>query len=172
METAPVKKIPLNEATAHQLISFAQSVLGITLKPTEKIEAMRAKVSEAWAQPDILIDEPAADEPAKTRSVKVPTQQAVDTELPHGEMVSIQIALEEGPGGRDPVPVGVNGRIQLIPRGQPVQVKREYVEVLKNAEKATYDPLFDANGNPAGYNPVPRMVPMYPWSYAQHYRGV
>jgi hypothetical protein len=74
------------------------------------------------------------------------------------EKVKILIARTEDAGGDEPVPVGVNGPIMLVPRGEPVEIPYAYYEVLKNAVKDIYDPLPDG-----GMNPVPRKVPAYPF---------
>ena len=53
----------------------------------------------------------------------------------------IRLILSEGngAGGASPVPVGVNGKIMLIPRGEEVEIPRTYFNVLKDAiSRVTY----------------------------------
>ena len=73
---------------------------------------------------------------------------------------TLRLARSEGVGGNDPVPVGLNGRIQLIPRGEDVEVRVPYVEVLQHAQKIIYDEVMEADGIRSRM--VPRVVPNYP----------
>ena len=73
-------------------------------------------------------------------------------------MMRIHVNITEEAGGNEPVPVSVNGKVMLIPRGKDVDVPAEYVEVLQHAISHKYDPLPDG-----GMNPVPREVPLYPF---------
>lgn len=41
------------------------------------------------------------------------------------------------------VPVGVNGAFIYLPRDEPIEVKRKYVEVLARAKKTDYDQTLD-----------------------------
>ena len=59
-------------------------------------------------------------------------------------------------GGKDPVPIGVNGRVMLVPRGKEVEIPHAYFEVLKNAKRFDYEP------GPEGYGlQPPTEVQMY-----------
>jgi hypothetical protein len=62
------------------------------------------------------------------------------------------IILDEArdPNEVDPVPVGVNGRMYQLKRGQLVEVPIEVVDVLKNAIENRSSTKLDAQGNPAG----------------------
>lgn len=63
----------------------------------------------------------------------------------------IIILRDPTPGHKNsPVPVIVNGRILLIPRGIPVDVPTPYVEVLNNAKGQQYR----QTDGPAGNNPM------------------
>jgi hypothetical protein len=73
-------------------------------------------------------------------------------------MVKIMIPQQNEAGGKEPVVVGVNGRIARIQRGIPVDVPIEYLEVLQNAQKVVYDK--DENGAPIN----PTLVMTHPFS--------
>jgi hypothetical protein len=79
--------------------------------------------------------------------------------------VKIIIQTSDRAGGDRPVPVGVNGRIMLIPRGTPVWVPESYVEVLKHAVEHAYDE-YDADSNIFGGLQARKDVSAYPFSYA------
>jgi hypothetical protein len=50
-----------------------------------------------------------------------------------GKKVTIHIYAQEGPGGKDPVPVGLNGKVWLIPRDKDLKVPAELVGILKDS---------------------------------------
>jgi hypothetical protein len=79
------------------------------------------------------------------------------------EKVRIVIHRSEAVGGDEAVAVGVNGRIMLIPRGEPVMVPRPYVEALEHAERIIYDQITLPEGQ---MELRPRKVPAYPFSMA------
>jgi hypothetical protein len=54
-------------------------------------------------------------------------------ELKQQPKIKIKISNSEGPGGRDDVPVGVNGYVYQIKREHVVAVPKAVVEVLRNA---------------------------------------
>ncbi len=150
-----MKLIPISEASGPQLRTFAQESLGIDVREKDSTEQIRAKVQMAWDR-DIPINEPdvrptlAGDQPVPVTDVHQPAEQG---------MVRINIGIQEEAGGSDPVPVGVNGRIMLIPRGKEVDIPESYLEALSHAITFKYDPLPDG----MGINPVPREVQLYPF---------
>jgi hypothetical protein len=73
--------------------------------------------------------------------------------------VRINIGIQEEAGGNEPVAVGVNGKIMLIPRGKDVDIPEPYLEALEHAVTFKYDSLPDG----MGINPVPREVQLYPF---------
>jgi hypothetical protein len=75
----------------------------------------------------------------------------------------IMIHTNDRAGGDRPVPVGVNGRMMLIPRGTAVWVPATYIEVLKNAKEHIYDE-YDANSNLLGGLTGMKEVSAYPYS--------
>jgi hypothetical protein len=147
------KKIKLNEATEPQLRSFAESYLGMTFPANTKPETIRAKVMAAWTKEEIMVE----DEEPKAALTGQPPRTPKGKE-PSPDKVRIIIQRTEEAGGDEPVPVGVNGKIMLVPRGEEVEIPVSYFEVLKNAVKDIYEPIKEG-----GINPVPRKVPSYPF---------
>lgn len=72
-------------------------------------------------------------------------------ELPDGSTVTarfghvINIPTEKGEGGERPLTPNVGGRGMLIPRGRPVWVPEEFVEVLRNAIQMHLEPMDDGD---------------------------
>ena len=145
-----MKTIPIGEATEAQLRSFARDTLGIEIKATAKFETVRARVETAWNKPEILVDE---NEPEP----KEATAKATPKPIEKG-MVRLILGVTEEAGGKDPVPVGVNGKVMLIPRGIEVEIPYPYFEALSHAVTHVYDPLKDG-----GMELEPRKVPLYPF---------
>lgn len=68
--------------------------------------------------------------------------------------MKINIPTEDREGGARPVYTNHNGKAFLIPRGKPVWVPMEYVNILQNAIETVYD--MDENGKIMGEREVPR----------------
>lgn len=152
-----MRKVPINEATDAELRSFALDTLGMSIPANAKESTVLAKVQTAWGKPDILLPSSGEGDDADvvgTAPVPVTPEQAGPTP----DKVRIIISVTDTPGGDEPVPVGVNGKVMLIERGKPQDVPRPYFEVLSNAIQHKYDPLPGG-----GINPVPRQVPLYPF---------
>jgi len=150
-----MKLIPIANATEAQLREFAQDTLGIEIKASATLEQVRAQITPAWDR-DIPVAE-GSPEPVLAGDQPSPvTEQQLE---PPAGKVRINIGIQEEAGGADPVPVGVNGRIMLIPRGKPVDVPECYVEALSHAVTFKYGTLPDG----MGIDPVPRKVQLYPF---------
>lgn len=150
-----MKKIALTEATEAQLREFAATTLGIAIPANAKPDTVLAKVKAAWDKPEIMV----ADEaPHAALEGAAPPPATAKQAPPKRDMVRLIIQRTEDAGGDEPVPVGVNGKVMLVPRGEPVEIPRPYFEVLKNCVTYRYESLKDG-----GINPEPRMVPLYPW---------
>lgn len=151
------KTVPLKEATAEQMRTFAKNSLGMAFPANTKEETMRAKIASAWAKPEIPVASADADD-ADALPPSPPRPVTAEQQKPGKKMVRIIIAQTEEPGGADPVPVGVNGSVMIIPRGKEVDIPLAYFEVLKNAVQDRY--VTDEEGNILA---EPRKVPAYPW---------
>lgn len=149
------QQIPIADATEDQLRAFGRSHLGLALPPNCKPETLVAKIKAAWNKDYIVVQEANADT-AQDGSAPRPVTTAQSA--PEKDKVRIIIQETEEAGGRDPVPVGVNGLIMLIPRGKEVDIPLPYFEVLQHAITYKYDPLPEG-----GINPIPRKVPLYPF---------
>lgn len=57
-----------------------------------------------------------------------------------GKKKTITIHTSDAEGGHDAVPIGLNGYMYQVPRGMPVEVPEELVEILQNAKTSTYHP--------------------------------
>lgn len=153
-----MQKVPVHEATAEQLRQYAANVLGLDIHPNAKRETILARIMAVTgdALTEIDVDEgPDADLPVGAPPQPATTQQ-------HGPTpgkVRVIINTVDEPGGSEPVPLSVNGRAMLVPRGRQVDIPSHYFEVLKNATKMVYDPSPEPEG---GLLP-PRIVPMYPY---------
>jgi hypothetical protein len=147
-------KIALSEASQKQLADFAQINLGLEIDRRFGADKLRALIAQTgYSQPDIEVAD-VAEEPTPARIA----QAEADAKR---KKIKILIPNQETPGsteGREPVPVGVNGRVVLIKRGVPVEVPEEYVHALQNANKMQYDT------GPNGELINPTMVPTYPFS--------
>lgn len=145
-----MKRVPIDDATEVQLRLFASETLGMDIKDTAKIDTVRARVLAAWDKPEILIaDTEAAPEPEASKPAAKQTEPG---------MVRLILGVTEEAGGADPVQVGVNGKVMLVPRGKEVEIPLAYFQVLENAVQFKYEPLPDG-----GMEPEPRKVPLYPF---------
>lgn len=142
------KSIPLSEATATQLADFAAANLGLDVQFRMGVDKIRAVMATAGYDKDFIeVDEP---QPAVApRPAEAVAQR---------KMVTIRIPNQESIGGKEPVPVGVNGKVYLIKRDTDVPVPVEVVHVLKNANRVVFDK--GPNGEPIN----PTFVPTYPFS--------
>lgn len=149
------KKVLLSEATGPQMRAFAETHLGMSFKFNEANEKVRAKIAEAWGKDEIVVQEEGQKEP-QTGSPPNPVTEA--QQPPGPNKVKIIIQRTEEPGGDEPVPVGVNGKIMLVPRGEEVEIPYAYYDVLKNSIKHIYESYPEG-----GLNPVPRKVSAFPF---------
>lgn len=125
-------RIKLAEASAHQLAVFASNVLGIECEPGETREALLAKIKPAYARTTFDLPE----EDAQDERKPLTAAEALRTGR---QMLMIRIPSTDQVGGKEPVPVSVNGKAMYIPRDEDVPVPSEYVEALRNAKQIAYD---------------------------------
>lgn len=144
-----MKTININEATAPQLVAFAQSHLNIEGVSTSMAKsAIIAKMRAVQYDKDTIdVEDPARGE------VKQLAEGAHEGE----RMIKIMIPSDDKPGGNDPVPVGNNGSVMLIPRNDECLIPYRFYAVLKDAVREVFDPLPGGGLGPA------RKVPAYPF---------
>lgn len=80
-------------------------------------------------------DAPAAPVPVAATILHVNN----DGEFLSGERVELVVNQGEGENGREPVYVGLNGTGYQIPRGIPVNVPVEVLQILDNAVQTVYE---------------------------------
>ncbi len=159
--TDTTETIALSKANKTQLQAFARDHLGMTLDDGMTNEAMRAEVRKAANRDSIPVTGSGTETIAAPETAEVqPAPINVIAEDTENDRVRIIISATEEPGGDEPVFVSVNGKAQYIPRGEEVEIRRPYFEVLMNAETWRYDMQRDANGNPDGM--IRRKVLAYP----------
>lgn len=160
------ERIPTDKATLQQLRDFAEVIMGLELAERETKQTILGKLAAAGftgesvpavgAAPVAATSRPASTGPGNRR-MRPGTE---DSAAPVWE-VQILIPTSSEPGGDEPVPVGVNGRVMYIPRGEPVWVNETYVEALNNAERYVYEPYTEGMGGLS----TPRVVKSYPFQY-------
>ena len=87
--------------------------------------------SKAQSQVTTLDDEATTEAPVQAVALKGSNH---DSEL-SGKTGTVTIHPTEGDGGSDAVFLSINGYAYQIPRGIPVQVPTEVIEVLRNAKQ-------------------------------------
>lgn len=151
-------EVQIDDASGPQLRQYARDNLGVEFDQFTPVETMRAQVRNAIApKTAFLIAAPDAPLPPKPKA----KAEAEGAELP--EMVTVIIAATEEPGGDEAVPVGVNGKAMLIPRGEPSKIPYRYYEVLENAKEWVYPQLKD------GGLGQPRAVYSYPFQVIERH---
>jgi hypothetical protein len=149
------KQLPMAEATVAQLRTFAELHLGISVAGTSNRATTLAAMAAAWDRDYIEIDEDAqvvVKRGASAATSSTPEQTERDQRL-----IKLLIPVQEGPGGKDHVPLGVNGIVQLVPRGYPVEIRWPYFEVLARSVQTLYD-------QDKEHNMIPRLVPHFPYT--------
>lgn len=158
------KKVEIEAATVAQAKQFAEAFLNLEAEAKDKLPEIIAKLRAAnWLMPFILVP----------TTVKVDgAPQAAGMQIrPHSDgvrnEVKIRIYSNDKPGGTDPVPVGVNGSVMLIPRDKDVWVPEEYMRVLQNAIEVSW-PEYDGEKDMIGglHDDQRRMVLSVPFTLA------
>lgn len=148
------ERLPIDKASLAQLKQFAAGRLKIKLSPNPNVG--REKILEAirreWEHDFIEFDadaqgatapEPKAvpEERAKQPVVK-DTIRRLDTDSSKDPRITIELHVLPGNGpqsGDRPVPVGVNGKHMLIPRGKPVTIPYRFYLGLREAVRTEYE---------------------------------
>jgi hypothetical protein len=144
-------KININEASAAQLRGFAEVHLGAPI-------AANASAAKARAIIDAIkpgLEEIEVVDTALVASAPAATKQDAAADA---DYVTVIIAVQEGPGGDRPIPLGCNGPIMLVERGKESRIPRRFFESLKNAQK------FDYKQDKETREMIKREVPLYPYT--------
>jgi hypothetical protein len=97
---------------------------------------MIALIKTTWPNDFIFVDEAELAPAAETQDDQARAEAQIKIQTGDSQNDPkwiIKIASTELPGGRDPVPVGVNGRVALIQRDMEAEVPHRYIEALRNA---------------------------------------
>lgn len=156
-----MKKIPIAEATAAQLRTFAREVCGLPdVKDTANKQTLVAQIQAAWEHDFIL----ASDEERTSKERSSKNRFADETPEKHPETVVVLIHGSEEPGGDRPVELGVNGQNMLVERNKDQEIPWAFFIALQNAEQHFHDPMPVNDQSNGGINPVPRKVMRYPFT--------
>lgn len=162
MTNPNARKVPLDEATDAELASFAMLSLGLEIGPKDKREQILAKIRTTYTA-DFLVVPKATDLRERPRDLTAsvrPAENGVE------EDDEIHVLIHADQKDSSPVWLAVNGIGLWVPRGVKVWLKRRYVNVLEQAEQFVY-PEYDVNLNGGlGGLSDPRVVKLYPFSYA------
>lgn len=131
-------KKTINDASASELSLYAQTNYGLDVRHTLGKEKILAALRTAGFDGDEIETEEATETGAQVvRPVVQSLTPAKQSKGPR-RWVELEIHEQEIPGGTEPQPVGVNGSLMYVPRGQRVEIPYEYYEVLKNARGVQY----------------------------------
>ncbi|MCB1341382.1 MAG: hypothetical protein KDK24_10025 [Pseudooceanicola sp.] len=163
-----MERISTSDATAEQLRAFATMMLGLEIDGRwQAPKILEAMVKGGYTADTIpLVQSQTGPAPRVLRAGEVAPSKVVSTKAKDGSTYDrrfylINVHTNDGPGGQEPVPVGVNGRIMFIERGKPQEVPEEYVAALKNAVMDVYPAYTEGMGGLG----EPQKVQMYPFSY-------
>ena len=160
--------VDLAKATAVQLRDFLTTVKGCEVTGKETAEQLKAMLQTVgWSESFITaVDSRAPSDAAPAISSRF-NRRATDRMDEEGNPiyeVRIMVQTTEKEGGDKPFPVGVNGRMMLVPRGVECWVPERYVEVLHHAQEGIY-PEYDPERDIRGGLGDERVVSAYPFSY-------
>lgn len=163
--------VSVQEARPEQLREFLTVVKGVECTGKENSAALKTMLQGVgWMEDFITVADtrtlsgmPNDGTPQIQRRPASPERLNENKEVIHE--VRIQLQTTDKEGGDQPVPVGLNGMVMLVPRGRPVWVREEYVEILKASTELVY-PEYDQEKNLLGGLGEPREVMSYPFAYA------
>jgi hypothetical protein len=144
-----MKKIPIEEASNKQLLTYCQIVLGLedakagtpTARLLAKIDSVQPGTKEILVE-DEPVAAPAAPQPQVygERSAEPEPERAefLNTDYRSERKVRIRIPNQPGPGGERAVPVAVEGVTFLIKREEDVEVPMRVWYALSKAVEKHY----------------------------------
>lgn len=160
------KSVSLQSADLAQLRYIAGPVLGLDVHRNAGKDALRAKIGAATAQTEFSIPAttapadtdtaPAAEPPAETGVARSAITFVSPTSGRNDPKVTLIIERSDKEGGDRAVPVGVNGTMILIPRGEEAEIPWRYYLALRNAMETAYA------SDPESGEVEERDVPSYP----------
>lgn len=162
-----MKRVSIDEAELSELRWFAEHRSALpahALQADVGAEKLRAMIRTVFEGEDIEVPTDLPPTPSGVVLDAVPLAQAVpgttkaraargkglvDKTSSGDPKVVIHIPKQTGPGGERHVPVSVNGRLMLIPRGKNVEVPYRYYEALLNAMETRFEEIPAKGDKPA-----------------------
>ena len=126
-----MSELTLETASFDQLKQIAE-LAGLDVAADMDLAALKSLIKDSMGDdPDFSVLQSA---PYKFPAKKASSRKKSSAKASKSDMVRLILSEQSGAGGDRPVPVGVNGKIMLIPRGEEVEIPRSYFEVLKAAQ--------------------------------------
>lgn len=105
----------------------------------EEVQAqMKAMLEEAKAEAAKIVEEARREAGLKSAAEAKKAAEAAANSAYMEELVEVKLFKDNGKY-KDDVYVGVNGENCVIKRGERVQVKRKFAEVLDNSDRQDYE---------------------------------
>ena len=128
---------PIDEATAAEIRAFALERCELDIHANANKATAAQRLRATWSEDWIEVPDgaPAAEADTVDARPSPPAhtgEPGVDPEDPNA-WYTIHIPLKQGGGIDQIVPVGVNGTIQLIKRGEKSEIRAPFLGVLKNS---------------------------------------
>jgi len=151
-----MRTITLSKATVAELQSAARDVLNVVYHDNATAAELRALIAQVHSTPTIDIPEAPGSHPAAVGGPTLAASGAVEFNGVRAQTdargrVWISIPADED-SHNEPVALGVQGRIMLVPRGEVVPISLPYFEVLCNAIRRV--PIVDRNFQITGWREV------------------
>ncbi len=148
------RTIPIADATVDQLLHFATTTLGLDIHHSvKKRETILSKISAASDVIEITVTD-------EVPAAAGPDPQPELSHIPAHERppVIVKIAISDAADGEEAVPLSLNGKAMLVPRGRWCQIPYTYYAgPLAHAVEDRYESLADG-----GMRIKPRQVPRFP----------
>ena len=145
----------IEQASAAEIRKFAAERCGLDIHANANKQTAAQRLRTAWAEDWIEVTED-----ARVGDMEAERQAAIPEELSQEEAWYRLTIAPAGDNDMDQlVQVGVNGSVMVIPRGEEVEVRGPYVEVLRRAIQQQYSHV-----DPQDMNSeiIMREVPLYP----------
>ena len=123
----------LDEARVDEIRRFAAKHCGLEIHPNANKATAMQRLSAVWGRPYIEVSE----EDVVQASEEIRQAAVPEGRKPEDAWYKIKIARSDRTNEDQFVPVGVNGRMLLIPRGEEVEIRAPYLEVLRRSDRST-----------------------------------
>lgn len=124
-------QLPIAEASLAQLKAFAET-MQLDLGRANTEAKVRAVLAGAWSENYIVVDDEQANAEQAIRA-KPLTQKVAGPAGSNDPIVVLKIAKTAYPGGKDPIPVSVNGRALVLQRDMQIELPYRFYEALQKA---------------------------------------